>query len=187
MLKRLLLTILLLAAPALAQKPAAVAPAGTPLARLSAMPAQLGSYQRGNLTDFAVTARDPRLGAALGYRSPQGSVGTVYLYDAGRTDIASGGRALVDEQLQSAIADVRQGGQQRGYSVVAEQAASVQGMRCVLFGLRHPQSAPIETGLCVGTSGGLFLKLRLTVGPSAQGMLVEELTTFVRGAGAALD
>ena len=143
---RLLIAILLITLPAWAQKPASPPQGDTPMTRLAAMPADLAGFRRGNLVDYAVTANDPRLGASLGYRSPQASVGTVYLYDGGQTGIGSD-RRLVDEQLQSAIADVRNGGQQRGYSVVAEQAASVQGMRCVLFGLRHPQNAPIEDGL----------------------------------------
>ena len=109
MLTRLLLVITLLAAPALAQKPApnppaAAPPSSAPLALLARLPGNLAGFQRGNITDFAVMANDPRLGASVGYRSAQGVVGTVYLYDGGQADI--GGRntpALIEAQMRSAV------------------------------------------------------------------------------------
>ncbi len=187
MLSRLMLALLLLATPALAQKPApGPAPGAAPLALLARMPAQLAGMQRGAMTDFAVTANDPRLGASLGYRSAQGAIGTVYLYNAGRGDV-SGNRELQDEQRLSMLNDVRNAAAQRGFSVAAEQAASVQGMRCTLFGLRNAAGAVTETAACLGTHRGLLLKLRYTAAPSAQGMLVENLTYFVRAARDGLD
>lgn len=68
---RLLLTIMLLAMPAWAQKPAQQ-PTTAPLAMLAALPAGLAGFERGSTTDYAVVARDPRLGAAVDYRSPRG-------------------------------------------------------------------------------------------------------------------
>ena len=103
MLTRLLLVITLLAAPALAQKPApnppaAAPPSSAPLALLARLPGNLAGFQRGNITDFAVMANDPRLGASVGYRSAQGVVGTVYLYDGGHNT-----PALIEAQMRSAV------------------------------------------------------------------------------------
>lgn len=162
--------------PALAQKPApgppAVAPGGggsaRPLAILGRFPAQLGPFARGELVDYAVRANDPRLGASLGYRAPDGSIGTVYLYDGGRQGIAGPGRRdLVDEQLRDAIQDIRVAASRRSQAITGEQAASMAGMRCALFGL-GAGGGGAQTGVCLGTHAGLFLKLRLTVATNAQ-------------------
>lgn len=188
MMHRVLLTLLLLATPALAQKTGpSVQAAASPLALLARLPANLAGLQRGATTDYAREANDPRLGASVNYLSPRNVRGTVYLYDAGLTGI--GGRdtpALVDAQLRNAVAEVRQVWGQRGIRVLSERQDSQTGLRCVLLELGGNDTPLADSAVCIGNRGPLFLKLRVTAPPGATGLLAAHLPGFAQGAVAAL-
>ena len=103
---RRLVAAWLLALPlAAAAKSVDVPPPRPEVALLAALPAQLADFRRaGHVNDFAQTTRDARLGAAIEYRSSLGIVATVYLNDAGRSDIGGPGTpALLGQQLAQGL------------------------------------------------------------------------------------
>jgi hypothetical protein len=181
MLRRMLLTIMLLAMPAQAQKPAQQ-PATAPLVMLAGLPAGLAGFERGSTTDYAVVARDPRLGAAVDYRSPRGVTARVFLYDGGERQI--GGRntaALVEAQLRGGVIEVGRAWGARHMRILAQRPASHAGLRCILLDLGADDGPLTESAICLGTIGGLFLKLRVTAPTAAAGALEAALSPFAKG------
>ena len=178
---RLLLTIMLLAMPALAQKPAQQ-PTTAPLAMLAALPPGLAGFERGSTTDYAVMARDPRLGASVSYRSTRGVLATVYLYDGGQRQIGgSTTAALVDMQLRAGLNDIARIHAARQMRILAQRPASHAGLRCILLDIGADDGPLTESAICLGRIGALFLKLRVTAPPAAAGALEAGLPPFAKG------
>lgn len=165
-----------------------VPPPRPEVALLMALPAELGGFRRPDgPTNFARMAHDERLGAAVEYRSGLGVVATVYLYDAGRSDIGGPGTpALLAEQLALAVDDVRRAGEARRYTVEAERPLVVAGLLCHAKRLVF-QSGPVtETAVCLGSRAPFFMQLRMTTPPAAAGSLIRQLDPFAAALTAAL-
>jgi hypothetical protein len=181
MLRRMLLPIMLLAMPALAQK-SAQQPATAPLAMLASLPAGLAGFARGGTTNYAMVARDPRLGAAVDYRSPRGVTARVFLYDAGERQIGGSNTAsLLEAQLRAGINEVGRLYPARHMRILAERPAKHVGLRCTLLDIGADDGPLTESAVCLGTVGGLFLKLRVTAPTAAAGALDAALSPFAKG------
>ncbi len=180
----LVLSFLLLASTVQAQaqrgRPVAEAPPlPTPLAAIGALPAQLGGFGRGTVTDFEGRPNGQGLGAAAEYRPMAGSgVATVYVYDRGQQGLVPGAETpAVQQELALAQREVDTLAGMRRYSVQARAAmapvtapSGAAAMSCLHLVLAFEGGHPADSYICLGALRQRFLKLRVTLPLAAPGV-----------------
>jgi len=179
------LAMFLLAGPAAAQGLKGPPPAADVAGML---PAELGAWRRGTVTEFESRPGGTGLGAAVEYRPSTGGAGvaTVYLYDHGRTDLRDGIEApVLEAELRGAVAEVEAIGPLRRYQVTERPApfdvaaeGRRPGLRCQPLVLTFQGGTLADSYACLGVVGGRFLKLRMTLPASAEELSAKAVTAF---------
>jgi len=179
------LAMLLLVGPAAAQGLKGPPPAADVAGML---PAELGAWRRGTVTEFESRPGGTGLGAAVEYRPSVGGAGgaTIYLYDRGRTDLRDGiDPSVLEAELRGAVAEVEAVGPLRRYQVTDRPApfdvaaeGRRPGLRCQPLLLVFEGGTRADSYACLGVVGGRFLKLRMTLPASAEELSVKAVTAF---------
>jgi hypothetical protein len=138
----------------------------------ASMPMEAAGLNRAGIVDFSQEPGGAGLGAAVEYRPPQGpGVATIYRYDRGHPGMSDGAMGpAVEQEMQSALADIRALAPVRRYSVAQiGEAPPVTGpegqpaLRCLMLQLAYEGGRQVDSYLCLGVVRGSFLKLRITL------------------------
>ncbi len=177
--------------------PPAPPPIGAAAGLAAALPTEAAGFTRAGLTDFEARPGGAGLGAAAEYRPTDGSSGvaTVYHYTHGLAGLPEGTAApAVEQELQSAVAEIRSVGHLRRYGLASQAEAppipapgGQPALRCLAMLLVYEGGVrAADSFVCVGVVRGRFLKLRLTLPTERQGETQPRLEAFGRAVVAAL-
>jgi hypothetical protein len=194
--RRLVLVMLLLAGPAVAQGqkqsgvqdpgPKGPAPAVDAVAGL---PAELAGWTRGPVTEFEARPGGTGLGAAIEYRpAVGGGVATVYRYDRGETAMHDGTAAPeVAREIRTAVGEVEAVGPTRRFTVAERrpetEVAGQSGrpaLRCQPLVLAFAGGQRADSFVCVGVVGSRFLKLRMTLPAATEDFSMKATAAFAQ-------